>query len=372
MLSDRYIFLEWLKVYCMTLLVIFGVLLLGDVQDNLQDLLGFGASKEQVLRYYFVLLPSFMPVALPVGFMVSLLFSLGSLHRNHELTALRAAGFSIFRITRSLWLVGLILLGCLFFLNARLVPWSIENARLLWNDLEFASAIEDATPPEEVGLIHNLTFFNRRDSRLWFINRFNEFNYRAYGVTVSELRADDGREQRRIVANEAWFDDLREEWTFQDGRIMDFDPESGDPIRNLAFEKEILPTFAEDPELMKYLEKEAKDLSLRELGEVVAYLRPAGDPRLARYAVTYYDRLLNPLSFLVILGLAIPFSVTGVRTNPFVGVSKAMGLFLVYFILVNLAQVAGTSGVSPILAASLPNIAAFGLVSYYFLRLQHP
>jgi lipopolysaccharide export system permease protein len=123
---------------------------------------------------------------------------------------------------------------------------------------------------------------------------------------------------------------------------------------------------------LRTLEKRAKDLSLGELKSVVDYLRPAEDPRLSTYAVTFYDRLLSPLSCLIILGLAIPFSVTGVRTNPFVGVSKAMGLLFLYYILLNIAQFAGTSGFNPLLAALLPNLAAFCLVGWYFFRLQRP
>lgn len=372
MLADRYILAEWFKVFCLTVFAIFGLLILGDVQNNLQDLLQYGATREDIFAYYLILLPSFMPIALPTSFMISLLFCLGQLHRNHEITALRTAGMSLFRITRSLWLVGMILTVALFQLNARLVPWSVEESRQMWNDLAFAKALQEETPEEEVGLIHNLTFYNRKDGRLWFLNRFNEYNYRAYGVTVSELRPGDGLELRRIVANEAWYDDLSTVWTFRWGREIRFDPETGQPVRSLGFDEKRLASFGEDPQLMKYLEKRPKDLSLRELERVVNYLRPAGDPRLARYAVTFYDRLLNPLSFLVILGLAIPFSVTGVRTNPFVGVSKAMGLFVLYFILLNVAQLAGTSGIPPLWAALIPNLAAFVLVGYYFLRLQHP
>jgi hypothetical protein len=46
----------------------------------------------------------------------------------------------------------------------------------------------------------------------------------------------------------------------------------------LPFERRLLADFKEDPELMKYLEKRPKDLSLRELTMVVDYLRPAGGP----------------------------------------------------------------------------------------------
>jgi lipopolysaccharide export system permease protein len=82
--------------------------------------------------------------------------------------------------------------------------------------------------------------------------------------------------------------------------------------------------------------------------------------------------VLSPLSCLIILGLAIPFSLTGVRTNPFVGVSKAMGLFLLYYLLVNIGHLAGASGFPPVWAASIPNIAGIFLVGYYFFRLRHP
>jgi lipopolysaccharide export system permease protein len=368
---DRYIFFEWLKVFTLTMVVIFGLLILSDVQDNLQDLIGFGASQTQILAYYLVLLPAFIPVAMPVGFMVSLLFFLTQLHRNHEITAMRAAGFSLFKITRTLWATGVVFTILLFQMNANLIPWSVEQARQIWNDLEFAKALE-AAPAEEVGLLYNLTFYNRKDNRLWFLNRFNEYNYRAYGITVSEISGEGGTELRRFVANEGYYDDLKQVWTFLSGREISFDPADGQPIRSLGFDQQLIPDFSEDPELMKYLEQRPKDLSLRELKSVVDYLRPAGDPRLAKYAVTFYDRLLNPVSCLVILGLAIPFSVSGVRTNPFVGVSKAMGLFVLYYVLVNVGQFAGSSGFSPLWAASIPNLAAFGLVGYYYIRLQHP
>jgi len=191
-------------------------------------------------------------------------------------------------------------------------------------------------------------------------------------VTISELQSGDGAELTRLVANEGYFDDLNGGWTLINGRETTFSPESGDPVRSVPFDQMHFAGFQEDPDLMKTLEKRPKDLSLAELKSVVDYLRPAEDPRLARYAVTFYDRLFSPVGCLIILGLAIPFSVTGVRTNPFVGVSKAMGLLFLYYFLLILAQFAGSSGFSPLLASLIPQMAALGLIGYYFYRLQHP
>ena len=368
---DRYIFREWLKVFLLSLLALYGILLLNDVEDNFGDFLGYGASSDLILKYYLVKLPAYLPIALPLTFMVSLLFSLGQLHRNHELTAMRAAGLNLFRITRSLWVVALLLTGLSFYLNAQLVPWSVEQSRNLQNDMVYAKALEENVAEEDIGLLYNLTFHNRRDGRLWFINRFNEFNYRAYGITVSELGAK-GDETRRVMANLGFYDDLEGEWVFMEGRSLSFDRESGAPVRSLPFERDRMRGYGEDPALMQFLEKKPDDLSLPELQRVVSYLEPEEDPRLARYAVTFYDRLFNPLSCLIVIGLAVPFSVRGVRTNPLVGVSKAMGLLLVYYLLLNLAHISGTRGVPPIAAALAPNLLALIPVVYYSFQLNRP
>lgn len=372
MLTDRYIFIEWFKVFLLTLFVLFGLLIVSDLQNTLTDVLAFEPATGEVVRYYLIKTIGTVPVVLPVAFMVSLLFSLGQFHKNHEITAMRAAGLSLTRITRSLWVAGALLMALLFQLNASIIPWSVEKTRETWNEFAFSKAMRDQVAEEDVGLIYNLTFFNRRDGRLWFLNRFNEFNYRAYGVTVSGVQPEDGAEVWRLVANEGFYDDLRGGWVFLDGRETTFSAESGDPIRSLPFDRIERPSYREDPDLMKALEKRPKDLSTSELRTVLAYLRPDQDPRLASYAVSYYDRLFSPLTCLIILGLAIPFSVTGVRTNPFVGVSKAMGLLLLYYLLVNVGQLVGAGGFSPVWSALIPNIAAFGLISYYFVRLQHP
>lgn len=158
-LLDRYVFLEWLKVFCLTLLLIVGIQLLGDFQNNLGDLLGFGASAAQIADYYLTVLPSFLPAILPISLMVSLLFSLGQMHRNHEITAMLASGRSVLRATRTLWAVGFALSGLLFYFNAQLVPGSVEQSRLQWNNLRFASELAQQGEVENVGLIYNLTFF---------------------------------------------------------------------------------------------------------------------------------------------------------------------------------------------------------------------
>jgi lipopolysaccharide export system permease protein len=98
-LVDRYILKEWCVAFLLTLFLILGVLLLQNMMDDLPDLLAVQASFPQIVHYFLLSLPAYLPLVLPIIFLVSLLFAVGNLHRNNEIIALRAQGLSLFRIS---------------------------------------------------------------------------------------------------------------------------------------------------------------------------------------------------------------------------------------------------------------------------------
>ena len=80
----------------------------------------------------------------------------------------------------------------LWYLNASLIPWSVEASRKLMDTLEWDRQAE-VEGSEKVGLVYNLAFDNRKDNRMWFINRFSEYKQMGFGLTVS-LMDDERRE----------------------------------------------------------------------------------------------------------------------------------------------------------------------------------
>ena len=355
MTIDRYISAEWVKTFLLTVAATLGILILEDIYDNLEDLLEYGATLAQIARYYLILIPSFLPVIIPVALLISLLFSLGMLHRNHEIISMRAAGMSLMRITRSLWNAGAILALGLFFLNAKLVPWSVEQSRLITENLEFAHEAQQSSA-QSVGLIYNLSFDNRSEKRLWLMNRFSQYTYQGFGVNVFMLD-DKGNEHRRIMAREAYYDDLENFWVFQEGREILFDQANGEPLRSLNFEQQEMPELTENPILMTTLNKEPDDLSLFELDTLLQKISPEENAQVTAYAVRYQRILATPFVCFIAVALAIPFSVRGVRTNPLVGAAQSIGLFFVYYLAASFCIILGERALlSPMIAAWLPNI----------------
>ena len=88
-LLDRYVFCEWLKIFLVAICVTLGILVLHDMYSNLGKLINWGADTKQILLFYGLLSPTLVPVVLPISLLLSLIYVLGSLHRNNEITAMR-------------------------------------------------------------------------------------------------------------------------------------------------------------------------------------------------------------------------------------------------------------------------------------------
>lgn len=368
-LLDRHILGEWLKILGLVLAATLGLLLMQAFYDDFRDLLEDGAGAADIAAYYAVRMPGYLTVVLPLALLISLLYSLGLLHRRNEFTAMRTAGLSLFRLTRGIWVAGLFCSGLMWLLTTRVEPWSVEEARRLKESIEFRHQARTAGA-DQAGLVTSVAFDNRAEGRLWFINRYNRFAGRAYGVTVSVLD-DRRREIVRYLAREADYDPVAGTWTFREGRELRFDPETGEMIRPSAFAERTFAGFHEDPRLMLLIDRKPTELSSRELRRLIEHFTAERNPKVTRYAVRYYSLQAGTLGCLIVIGIAIPFAMSGVRVSPIVGVSKSIGLFFAYYLLMSAANVLGGRDLlTPELAAWMPNLAMAGVAVWFYGRMR--
>jgi len=370
-LFDRYLLAEWLKMLALLLAATMGVLLMAALYDNLRDLLQAGVGPWDILRYFATLMPSYLSIVLPLSLLLSLLFVLSKLHRNNELTAMRTAGLNIFAVTRALWLAGAGFCALTLLLNARVVPWSVEQSRSLLDSFEFrAEAQKTGGTDDTLGLVSGVAFDNQRQNRMWYINRYSRYTAKAYGITVSELDHR-RREKTRILAREGAYDAASHSWTFHDGREIWFDADLGEVMRTVTFQEKQVPYFSEDPTLMLLIDRKPTNLSFNELARITDYFALENNPKIVPYEVRYYGVLCDTLGPLIIIAIAIPFAVAGVRVGPAVGVSKSIGLFMFYYLLSTMSTMLGGRGVvEPMWAALLPNLTMVGLAAYLFGRMR--
>lgn len=368
---DRLVFSEWLKMLVLTLTVMLGLFVVADIQNRLDDLLGYGAKAREIIIYYLILTPTFLPSVLPLAVLISLLMSLGMMHRRLEIVAMSNAGLSLLRVTRSAWVFGATLCALLFGLNAQFVPWSKEASRGMWDQFRFRGQLNENRTPNEIGIVNNLTFNNVDAHRRWFLNRFSEYDYQGYGITVSVLD-ERGREVVRLLANRGYFDDTVGYWVLQDGREVTFDPEAGDAVRNIGFERRDSPELNEDPVLMQYLRKKPQDLSFWQLGRVRDALERSNDPSARKYAMRLYRILVSPLDVLIALGLAVHFSIGPMRANPLLGTVKAVGVFILYFMLAQAVGIFAGKEIPAFTAALVPSLVMLAGTILIAARTERP
>jgi lipopolysaccharide export system permease protein len=72
-----------------------------------------------------------------------------------------------------------------------------------------------------------------------------------------------------------------------------------------------------------------------------------------------------------VVGIAVPFAVAGVRSNPMVGVSKAIGFFAIFYVLISIASIVGERQIIPaILAAWIPNLVMLAMSVRLFTKAR--
>src|SRR5438045_5488691 len=133
-LLDRYLLRELLIPLCYCL---GGFLVFWIAFDLFSDLGAFQQEKLKPLEigeYYLALLPKLLQdIVAPAALLLALLYTLTNHARHHELTAMRAAGVSLWRLCLPYLGVGLAGTVCLFALNEFCVPRTSERAERIFN-----------------------------------------------------------------------------------------------------------------------------------------------------------------------------------------------------------------------------------------------
>jgi len=122
-LLDRYLFRHVLSA-CLAAVGLFGfVLLLGNaVRDLLGGVLAGQLPALVFLKLLVLLVPYVAAYALPMGILTGVLLTLGRLSADSEITAMRAAGISVWRLSRAIFILGLCGAGLGLYLNFEAMP----------------------------------------------------------------------------------------------------------------------------------------------------------------------------------------------------------------------------------------------------------
>lgn len=115
---DVYLLKNFLGLFLMTLFICIFILLMQFMWMHVKDLVGKGVEISVLAEFFIYAVFTCVPLALPLAILLASLISFGNLGEKFELTAMKSAGISLFRIMRPLtFTVAFISVGAFFFSN---------------------------------------------------------------------------------------------------------------------------------------------------------------------------------------------------------------------------------------------------------------
>src|ERR687888_1029691 len=118
---DRYVFVEFWKIFVSTALGFPLLLVVIDLTDNLNKYLTRNLPRQNIIMSYVYWLPDSMFMVLPAAVLFATVFSIGGFTRHSEITAAKASGISFYRLIAPIF-VGALFAGRLDLGLAENVP----------------------------------------------------------------------------------------------------------------------------------------------------------------------------------------------------------------------------------------------------------
>lgn len=120
---DRYIARQLLGVTILGVMSLSALLLLGNLFKELRPLLvDSGAPFSIVMEFIFQVIPFSLMFSIPWGFLTAVLLVYGRLASDNELTAMRMAGMSLWRLSAPAIVIGIALSGLCYWINIDVAP----------------------------------------------------------------------------------------------------------------------------------------------------------------------------------------------------------------------------------------------------------
>ena len=353
---DRYIGKLFI-VYFLGGLIVFVTLFI--TVDAMSNFVRADAPLQSIVSYYLFSLPALMHQMVPVGCLLGVVFTLGSLGKTNELIALFASGMSLARVALPILTLVVLLSSLSFFLNDRLGPFFNQQKN-------YILYVEIKKQPGLYSTVKTNRIWYRSGNSLYNIKTLQPDTSTAKGLTMYQF---DGiwRLAQMITADTVKLNGQR--WELSTGTVTLFPEDSSVPITQSFKTKTI--SVNEDSKDLQASGKSTDSLSLKELGHFIKKNKESGLDT-TNYEVDYHAKISFAMAALVMSLIGIPFSVGKQRSGSAAfSVGVTIALAFAYWAFYSSGLTLGRHGaIPPVLAAWVPNVAMSAFAIFTLIRLR--
>lgn len=323
--------------------------LLGDIMRNHISVLTWGA-------YLLNVTPWMIYQMTPLSVLIAVLVTFGLMQKSNELTAMKATGISVYRITLPVLVISAVVASGLFVFDQLYLPHANQRQETLRNQIKGKPAQTYLRPDRkwifgEKNTIYYYEFFDPDQ------NKFGNFSAFVFDPKTFQL-------VRRVYAGRAQWEEDMQKWVLQSGWSRSFD---GAAIKD--FQTFDVATIAEIQEPPAYFKKEVKQSSEMNWEELRLYIRDLQQSGfdVVRLRVQLHKKFALPVITFIMAVLAIPFSMTAARKGALTGVAVAIGIAICYYVAAGLFEAMGNANQLPAAVAAWAPDIIFGMAGGYFV-----
>jgi lipopolysaccharide export system permease protein len=346
---DRYVFLEWLKIFASTALGLPFLLVIIDLTEKLQGYLDRNIPPTDIALSYVYWMPQSMFLALPASVLFATVFSIGTFTRHSEVTAAKASGISFYRLVAPI-LLGAMLASGLDLVIGETVPLTDALRNDLLGESKIGSGMQrtNFAYAAEYGRVYKALSLDITQSSLDKLQIERKGNGKDYFTVVTSTAG-------------ARYSDATRQWTMQQGQMHVMNDTSS---FNMGFDRAIDRRMTEAPSDLMAKPRDPAELRYAELSQFIKALeRSGGDANVLR--VERALKLAIPVTCLVIALFGAPLATSTQRGGTAYGIGVSLATTVTFLMLIQLTKAVGKGGViAPDIAAWIPNalFAVVGLV----------
>jgi lipopolysaccharide export system permease protein len=354
---DRYLVREFVTFMAVGLAVAAALFVVIDLLQTLDRYLRVKPPLLYILEHFAYRLPPALHDGLPVIMLVATIFLFLTLSRYHELTAMKAAGLSLYRVSLPILGIGVVVAAAAGLFQELVLPGLNEHG----DEVDRVKIRGQA--PRHLQSRQRL-WVRSSDTRFYRIELLHPGTNDMYGVTILEVDKDFRLTDRLDARRAHW---TPAGWEFSEGALREVRPDG--QVQTVPFVWTALDIKEEMEDFIR-IQKPITSMSYRELKEYIGQLEAAGF-QARKYLVELYSKLSFPLVNLIMVLVAIPFALQSPRHGRLFGVGLAVAIMAGYLVVHYVALAfARADLLPPLLAAWTANVIFLGIGVSLLLRAR--
>lgn len=342
---DRYFYTELTIPFSITLIFLTFILLLHQLLRIMDLYLLKGGTLLLLGKIFLLILPAFLLVTLPAATLIASLVTFSRFSSDGEITALKSAGISLYRIIRPLFVFSLVITLITLFISLKTTPWAGTS----FKDMALNLLTENVSIIIEEG-----TFSDLSNQIMIYVEKIDNKTH-LQGILISDLRKP--KEEILIVAKEGSFKKTHSNrsviFQLHQGTIHHRNPNPNNYER-ILFDYYNL-TIPIHPSSNS---PSTKPPSLNEI-KTMLDLSKGEDIRALRYLQEYHRNFSFPFACLIFGLMGAPLGIGFKKSNRLAGFIFGILVLLIYYSLGVLGDILVTrQTIPPWLGAWLPNFIA--------------